>query len=627
MNAPHAVHGIRHILVWALLGALLLTGAATAQAVTYTSHSTLSFMWGDASGTVDHYNVYVSVDGQPFELLEHADGCNCQVDAEDGRTYVIQVEAEDDLGRIGPMSDPSDEIVVFLNGSATDTDGDGMPNEWEATYGLNPFDPSDADADLDDDGLPNLGEYETGTHPQDEDTDDDEILDGDDEYPLDPLNGNTRPNADAGEDQELDPTVVTLDGSGSYDADGDLLSYTWTQQEGPEVTLSDEHTVSPAFLGTESGDYVFELVVSDGSLESLPDEVTVTIRNVPPAADAGEDQEVVVGTPVLLDGSGSTDPNEDTISFAWTQTVGPAVPLEGADSQTASFTPESQGTCVFQLVTSDGLLSSAPDEVQVIVNAPANNVPMANAGADQTVTEGDNVTLDGSGSSDPDGHALTYAWSQVDGPESAVLEGATTVQAQFEAPEAGIYEFQLIVHDGQVESPPDTVTVTVESPANQAPVAVIEDVNPVEEGDWVFLDGSASFDPDQDPLTYSWSQTGGPQVMLEDGDQALAGFYAVAEGTLTFQLVVHDGDAYSVPASVQIEVLPGDDPPQVDPPQPPARKKSDDGGGGCSVALDASSRHETDATDIGYALTLFLPAMGALLYQKRRFRRRKRTQG
>jgi hypothetical protein len=215
------------------------------------------------------------------------------------------------------------------------------------------------------------------------------------------------------------------------------------------------------------------------------------------------------------------------------------------------------------------------------------------------------------------------------------LEGATSQQAQFEAPEAGIYELLLVVHDGQVASAPDGVIVTVESPANQVPVAVIEPVDPVEEGDWVILDGSGSYDPDEDFLTYSWSQTGGPQVMLEEGDQAMAGFYAVAEGTLTFELVVNDGEASSTPASIQVEVLPGEDPPQVDPPDdPPAddppvsprQAQSDDGGGGCSVVQGGSSRQGTDASGIGYVLTLFLPAIGAVLYQKRRFRQRKRMQ-
>ncbi len=624
MTRPKAPSGIRHLLTCGILGILLLAGTIPAQAVTYTNDSPLSFIWGEASGTVDHYNVYVSVDGQPFELLEQADGCACELEAEDGRTYVVQVEAEDELGRVGPMSDPSDQIVVFLNGSEDDTDGDGMPDDWEGSEGLNPFDPSDANEDPDSDGSTNLEEFEDGTDPANPDSDDDGILDGQDDYPLDPLNGNTQPVADAGEDQELDPTVVTLDGTGSYDPNGDLLSYTWTQQEGPEVSLSDEHAVSPTFLGTKSGEYAFELIVRDGQLDSLPDEVTVTIRNVPPSADAGADVEVIVGTVAVLDGSGSADSNEDPMSYAWTQTEGSPVVLDGADNQTATLVPELVGNYVFQLVTFDGELYSTPDEVRVIVNPPANNAPTADAGDDRTVTAGDTVTLNGSASSDPDGDSLIYAWSQTGGPEPVALDGAGTVQASFEATEAGIYAFQLVVHDGQVASAPDGVTVTVESPANQAPVADIEAVDPVEEGEWVSLDGSGSYDPDYDSLSYTWSQTGGPQVMLEDGDMPVAGFYAVAEGTLTFELVVHDGEASSTPASVQVQVLPGEEPPAVDPPDPPVQAQSDDGGGGgCSVSMGGSSRQDVNATDMGYLLTLFLPVIGALLYQKRRFRRQK----
>ena len=253
MNAPKAPSGIRHLLLCGILGTFLLTGAVTAQAVTYANHGPLSFLWGDASGAVHHYNVYVSVDGQPFELLEQAGACTCQLDAEDGRTYVLQVEAEDADGRVGPMSNPSDQIVVFLNGSPNDTDGDGMTNAWETSHGLNPFDPSDADGDLDGDGLSNLAEFNAGTDPEEGDSDGDGIPDGEDPYPLDPLDGNSRPVADAGEDQDLDPTVVTLDGSGSHDPDSDLLSYTWTQQEGPEVTLSDEHSHEPCLPGHEIG--------------------------------------------------------------------------------------------------------------------------------------------------------------------------------------------------------------------------------------------------------------------------------------------------------------------------------------------------------------------------------------
>ncbi len=626
MQAHKRFSAIRFLLLGGILGTLTATGALPAEAVTYTNRSTLSFSWSAASGSVDHYNVYVSVDGQPFVLQNQAAASNCQVAAQDGKTYVVQVEAEDALGRVGPMSDPSDQIVVYLDGSPNDTDGDGMANAWETSHGLNPFKPDDAEGDPDGDGLTNLEEFNAGTDPTEGDSDGDGTPDGRDPYPMDPLNGNSRPVANAGADQVLDPTVVTLDGSGSHDPDRDLLSYTWTQKSGPTVSLSDSHTVSPAFLGRTAGTYVFELIVRDGSLSSLPDEVNVVIRNVAPAADAGADREVVAGTPVVLDGSGSADPNGDAMSFTWTQMEGAPVLLTGANSPTAAFTPESQGVYVFQLVTFDGKLSSAPDQVLVTVNAPANRVPRADAGRDQTVTAGDTVTLDGSASSDPDGDPISYTWSQVQGPASVTLQGANTAQASFVAGAAGLYEFQLIVRDGQVASSPDRVRVTVESPTNRVPVAVIEGVDPVEQGDWVTLDGSGSHDPDQDPLSFSWSQTGGPQVMLENADQAAAGFYAVAEGTLTFTLVVHDGDAASVPATVQVIVLPGE-PDQGEPPTPPVRVQSDDGGGGCSVAIQGGSGRGLDATAIGYVITLFLPAIGAVLYQKRRLRRQKGLRG
>jgi hypothetical protein len=624
MNVQRTHSAIRFFMLFGILGIFILAGAPSVEAVTYAYDSPLSFRWDDASGPVDHYNVYVSLDGGPFELMDEVGTGTCQVGAQDQRTYVVQVEAEDAQGNVGPMSDPSDQVVVFMNGSQEDTDGDGMTNAWEASFGLNPFDPVDAAGDLDSDGLTNLEEYNAGTDPTDTDTDDDGVPDGEDQYPLDPLNGNAPPVADAGDDQVLDPTVVTLDGSGSHDPNGDLLSYTWTQQEGAEVELSDSHAVSPAFLGTKSGSYLFELVVHDGSLASLPDQVTVTIRNVPPAADAGPDREVVTGTQVVLDGSGSGDPNEDPLSFSWTQQSGAPVSLQGADSQTASFVPELNGAYSFELVTFDGQLFSPPDEVVVIVNAPANSVPTADAGEDQTAKVGDTVTLNGSGSSDPDGDPLSYSWTQIEGPESVALGGATTAQARFEAPEVGLYQFRLVVTDGQASSAPDTTAVTVESAANQAPVAVIEDpVGPVNAGDWVTLDGSGSFDPDQDPLTYSWTQTSGPQVMLENWDQAVAGFYPVAEGTLAFELVVHDGEVASAPAAIQVQVLPGD-PPQVAP--PPVRYTVVEEGGGCSVGLAGGSQHKADATDIGYVLTLFLPAIGAAMYQKRKLRRRKQKE-
>ncbi len=141
-------------------------------------------------------------------------------------------------------------------------------------------------------------EWAAGTLPTESDTDGDGVSDATEvmaqQNPLDPVDN--VPVANAGQDQESDPTVVKLDGSGSFDPNGDPLSYTWSQVEGTDVTLSDVHAMGPTFLERRWGRYGFRLVVNDGRVGSYPDEVLITIRNVPPTADAGTDQVVDAGS-------------------------------------------------------------------------------------------------------------------------------------------------------------------------------------------------------------------------------------------------------------------------------------------------------------------------------------------
>ncbi|MGE5551562.1 MAG: PKD domain-containing protein [Bacteroidota bacterium] len=96
-------------------------------------------------------------------------------------------------------------------------------------------------------------------------------------------------------------------------------------------------------------------------------------------------------------------------------------------------------------------------------NFGANRPPVANAGPDQTVPVSTTVTLNGNGSSDPDGNTLMYRWVFTAKPDNSVanLQGATTVQASFYADVAGIFTVRLMVNDGTVDSAPDTVNITV----------------------------------------------------------------------------------------------------------------------------------------------------------------------
>src|SRR5690606_512735 len=138
--------------------------------------------------------------------------------------------------------------------------------------------------------------------------------------------------------------------------------------------------------------------------------------------------------------------------------------------------------------------------------------PTANAGADQVVNEGASVQLDGSSSSDPDGSALAYRWTQIAGPMVA-LDESDPARPAFTAPlvvsEGTTLTFELVVNDGTFDSAADSVNISVKN-LNRAPVADAGSDQLVSEGSSVTLDASASFDPDAEPLTHEWAQIGGP---------------------------------------------------------------------------------------------------------------------
>ncbi len=280
---------------------------------------------------------------------------------------------------------------------------------------------------------------------------------------------NSPPVANAGADQAaFFGDTVTLDGSGSSDVDGDGLTYSWSITSKPALstaTLTNPTTVNPTFAIDVSGDYVVQLIVNDGTVDSAPDTVSISTNNSAPVANAvADDQAPLVNDIVTLDGSASSDVDGDGLTFSWSFSsfpTGSTAALSDTTAVTPTFTVDLAGTYVVQLIVNDGTLNSDPVTV-TITTTTSNSAPVANAGPDQSVVFGATVTLDGNGSSDVDGDGLTYSWSFTSMPalSAAALSDPAAVSPTFVADQPGIYTVQLIVNDGTIDSVADTVIIT-----------------------------------------------------------------------------------------------------------------------------------------------------------------------
>ncbi len=425
---------------------------------------------------------------------------------------------------------------------------------------------------------------------------------------------NDKPTANAGPDQTVaEGAAVTLNGSGSSDPEGETLTYAWSQTSGQDVTLNGAATASPSFTAptdlTANAVLVFSLTVTDArNAASTADTVTVTAgTNDAPTANAGPDQTVAEGAAVTLDGSGSSDPEGEALTYAWSQTSGQTVNLSGDNTASPSFTAPTDlaadAVLVFSLTVTDARNeASTADTVTITVTAGTNDAPTANAGPDQTVAEGAAVTLDGSGSSDPEGETLTYAWSQTSG-QTVNLSGDNTASPSFTAPTDlaanAVLVFSLTVTDARnAASTADTVTVTAGT--NDAPTANAGPDQTVAEGATVTLDGSASSDPEDQPLTYTWSQTSGADVTLSDPTAARPTFTAPTEllenAALVFSLVVNDGVQDSDPATVTVTVAAGTN----DKPTARASGPSQSVAEGATVTLDGSASSDPEDQPLTY---------------------------
>ena len=273
-----------------------------------------------------------------------------------------------------------------------------------------------------------------------------------------------RPTADAGSDQDVydddadGGEPVTLDGSGSMDADGTIVSYRWLR-DGDEIATGETPAVDLAV-----GSHQIILTVTDDDGLTDTDMVVVNVIdpyfNLPPVADAGDDQSIIDADdsgdePITLDGAGSSDADGTIVAYTW---------LDGLDTVATGAGPTLAapvGVTTLTLMVTDDDGATDSDTMRITVFAPGvNTPPTADAGVDQTVLDRDGsgsewVFLDARGSADADGTITAYLWQ----------EGATTISTEpllRTELAVGVHTLTLTITDDLAATDTDTTTITVD---------------------------------------------------------------------------------------------------------------------------------------------------------------------
>ncbi|MCK4477127.1 PKD domain-containing protein, partial [Candidatus Bathyarchaeota archaeon] len=363
--------------------------------------------------------------------------------------------------------------------------------------------------------------------------------------------------------------IIYFNASGSYDADGTIVSYFWDFGDGSNATgVTTQHAYA------DDGNYTVTLTVTDDDGVSSSTSATKTVLNSPPVAFFTESAETAYTSETMtFNASGSYDPDGTIVSFFWDFS-------DGANATgiivNHAYVDDGVYTVILTVTDNDGASASASAS-KTVLNRP----PVAIFTESATIVLTDEViTFNASASYDPDGTIVSYFWDFGDGVnDSGVI-------ANHSYANDGTYTVTLTVMDNDGATASTNATKTV---LNRPPVAVFtESATTVLTGEVITFNASSSYDPDGAIVSYFWN--------FGDGTNATSVIVSHAytdNGTYTVTLTVTDDDGATATASSTKTVL-------NRPPIASFTESAETVYTGETIYFDASDSYDPDGTTVSY---------------------------